>query len=357
MTSNTPANPLSADNVLEMQWICMRTALDFLFFGIQAALFAAAGTALVHHERRSRWLTAAITTLFISSTVAVIASQRYYLLQVPPYILIPNDPANLVTRLNIVSTLAWRYNYLVSDAIVVWRAWVLWPNSYIAKTVLLSGMCGTIAGIILEYAWSLHTFEATIRSLALTVPEVYVNLAATVLVGVQAWSYQRNIKSSFSPSTRMTQVQKVLLLLVESGFLYVLIWTFFLVIILLEIPSFPYFIIGSIYHDIAGIYPTFIILVVGLQRSVTETLLEPQASHTIHFACDNAQTPVIDDDITAQDITTHGGEINEWSPSSQLTRFSESGQEATHKGWCDEIVMTPMTSSSQRSHSPKRVSM
>ncbi|KAL1685897.1 hypothetical protein GGG16DRAFT_97417 [Schizophyllum commune] len=350
MTSGASYHPLATGDVLEMQWIFMRTALDFLFFGIQAALFVAAGSALAHHERRSRWLTSAIVTLFISSTIAVVATDRYYLLQVPPYIIVPNDPANLVTRLNIVSTLAWRYNYLVSDAIVIWRAWVLWPDNLFVKIILLSGMCGSIAGIVLEYVWSLHTVESTIKSLALTIPEVYINLSATILVGIQAWSYQRNIKPSFSPWTRMTQVQKVLLLLVESGFLYVLIWAFFLIIILLELPSFPYFIIGSIYHDIAGIYPTFIILVVGLQRSATETLLDPQASHTIHFAAAGPQAAAVDEEATAQDLTTDVGLVSEWSPSSQSTRFSESGQGATRKGWCEEIVMTPMSSSSQRSH-------
>ncbi|KAL1713575.1 hypothetical protein EV715DRAFT_258294 [Schizophyllum commune] len=350
MTSGPSHHPLATGDVLEMQWIFMRTALDFLFFGIQAALFVAAGSALAHHERRSRWLTSAIVTLFISSTIAVVATDRYYLLQVPPYIIAPNDPANLVTRLNIVSTLAWRYNYLVSDAIVIWRAWVLWPDNLFAKIILLSGMCGSIVGIVLEYIWSLHTVESTIKSLALTIPEVYINLSATILVGMQAWFYQRNIKPSFSPWTRMTQVQKVLLLLVESGFLYVLIWAFFLIIILLELPSFPYFIIGSIYHDIAGIYPTFIILVVGLQRSATETLLDPQASHTIHFANADPQAAAVDEEATAQDLTTDVGMVSEWSPSSQSTRFSDSGQDATRKGWCEEIIMTPMTSSSQRSH-------
>ncbi|KAL1662842.1 hypothetical protein GGF50DRAFT_103686 [Schizophyllum commune] len=350
MTSEASYHALATEDVLEMQWIFMRTALDFLSFGIQAALFVAAGSALAHHERRSRWLTSAIVTLFISSTIAVVATDRYYLLQVPLYIIVPNDPANLVTRLNIVSTLAWRYNYLVSDAIVIWRAWVLWPDNLLVKIILLSGMCGSIAGIVLEYIWSLHTVESTIKSLALTIPEVYINLSATILVGIQAWSYQRNIKPSFSPWTRMTQVQKVLLLLVESGFLYVLIWAFFLIIILLELPNFPYFIIGSIYHDIAGIYPTFIILVVGLQRSATETLLDPQASHTIHFASADPQAAAVDEEATAQDLTTDVGMVSEWSPSSQSTRFSESGQDATRKGWCEEIVMTPMTSSSQRSH-------
>ena len=63
MTSGASYHPLATGDVLEMQWIFMRTALDFLFFGeyahnvfvacclivapgIQAALFVAAGSAL-----------------------------------------------------------------------------------------------------------------------------------------------------------------------------------------------------------------------------------------------------------------------------------------------------------------------
>ncbi|KAL1692303.1 hypothetical protein GGG16DRAFT_101854 [Schizophyllum commune] len=81
--------------------------------------------------------------------------------------------------------------YLLSNAIVVWRAWVLWPNSRVAKAILSTCMCGSVG----QY-------------------------------------YRRDIKGSLGPYTRKSQVETVLVLLVESGCLYSLLWAVYLAFLL-----------------------------------------------------------------------------------------------------------------------------
>ncbi|KAL1667807.1 hypothetical protein GGF50DRAFT_86542 [Schizophyllum commune] len=154
-------------------------------------------------------------------------------------------PTELLFRFNIVLVAARRCIYLLSDAIVVWRAWVLWPNSRVAKAILSTCMCGSVG----QY-------------------------------------YRRDIKGSLGLYTRKSQVETVLVLLVESGCLYSLLWAVYLAFLLTAgtggstVTNY----VGTAIHSISGIHPTVVVLVV-MHAATAESMIDTaHVSHALQFA-------------------------------------------------------------------------
>ncbi|KAL1717384.1 S-adenosyl-L-methionine-dependent methyltransferase [Schizophyllum commune] len=281
--------PLAPDDIASMKNIVMQTGVDCLFYGIQGALFIAACAMLARQDNRSRAVAVAIAGLFLSSLVGVVLNMMFYLVQIPTFGWGLDSIWDLLVRMNVAIASTYRFNYFVSDAIVVWRAWVLWPNSRIAKGALCLCLAGSLVGVIVECVWTVEDLvegEPAIRTLMMTVPLLATNIVATVLVGIQVWIYRRDIKGSFGPVTKTTRVEKVLLLLVESGLVYCLIWVIYLVINLTEGPNtlMAYGVISTAYHTIAGIYPTLIVLAVAMQRTSMSTTFGAQPTLSIFFA-------------------------------------------------------------------------
>lgn len=84
-----------------------------------------------------------------------------------------------------------------------------------------------------------------------------------------------------------TKVERVLTLLSECGFIYSLIWLVGLVTAALgggKITDSVYNVIGQSYHCIAGIYPTFIVFAVAMQKLETQSFIGSAAAHSIAFA-------------------------------------------------------------------------
>ncbi|KAL1696287.1 hypothetical protein GGG16DRAFT_43571 [Schizophyllum commune] len=281
--------PLAPDDIASMKNIVMQTGVDCLFYGIQGALFIAACAMLARQDNRSRAVAVAIVGLFLSSLVGVVLNMMFYLVQIPTFGWGLDSIWDLLVRMNVAIAATYRFNYFVSDAIVVWRAWVLWPNSRLAKGALCVCLAGSLVGVIVECVWTVEDLvegEPAIRTLMMTVPLLATNVVATALVGVQVWIYRRDIKGSFGPVTKTTRVEKVLLLLVESGLVYCLIWVIYLVINLTEGPNtlMAYGVISTAYHTIAGIYPTLIVLAVAMQRTSMSTTFGAQPTLSIFFA-------------------------------------------------------------------------
>ena len=116
----------------------------------------------------SRVLSASVTLLFLSSTLGVIT----YVILLSLLLKIgvgapPSRYLTLISKLDIVHAVTARLNvrpsssccftpallifplhwqYIISDAIVVWRAWILWPNSRIAQGLLLLCMAYSAGG-------------------------------------------------------------------------------------------------------------------------------------------------------------------------------------------------------------------
>ncbi|KAL1707733.1 hypothetical protein EV121DRAFT_277725 [Schizophyllum commune] len=245
------------------------------------------------HRKGQSWTTlAVIIALFVSSTIVVATDIAFWTVQIPSTVRPARHrpPTELLFRFNVVLVATRRCIYLLSDAIVVWRAWVLWPNSRVAKAILSTCMCGSAVGAILNAVWTIQNDRSVktlprIQSLALTVPLLLTNVVATSLVGLQVWYYRRDIKGSLGLYTRKSQVETVLVLLVESGCLYSLLWAVYLAFLLTAgtggstVTNY----VGTAIHSISGIHPTIVVLVV-MHAATAESLIDTaQVSHALHF--------------------------------------------------------------------------
>ncbi|KAE9402378.1 hypothetical protein BT96DRAFT_991183 [Gymnopus androsaceus JB14] len=124
-------------------------------------------------------------------------------------------------------------NLVVGDAIVAWRAWAIWSESRIAKfllAILMMGNIGTnIADILLD---SIDTDS----SAAIPMDEISsifslaVNLLSTMLIAFKVWRHRQTLKMVSVKKTKHTQVEKILLFLVESGVVYCAIQCLYVII-------------------------------------------------------------------------------------------------------------------------------
>ncbi|TRM57631.1 hypothetical protein BD626DRAFT_514054 [Schizophyllum amplum] len=326
--SNLPTNPspLLIGDVASLQSILMQVAVDVLFYGVQAALFIAAIASLARQTSRSLLLQTPIIILFLTSTMGTIAILIFYTIQMPQYGLRPTDIQRAIFQLSVVLSVTDRVNYLLSDFVVVWRAWVLWPDNRYVRALLALCMCGSTIGVIIEVYWAFQlygTLQLASRTLLMMVPLLVTNMVTTVLMAARVWFYRRDIKRSLGKSNR-TRVEGVLLLLVESGFVYCGLWIMFIVLRQSsESNADAYGIVKTAFHSLAGIYPTFIVLAVAAQRSTAESMFTSvQLSRPINFApSDNARsdagtssdTGMGTGDYTAADTGYYSGDTGYYS--------------------------------------------
>ncbi|KAL1710202.1 hypothetical protein EV121DRAFT_275761 [Schizophyllum commune] len=266
--------PLNAHDISTLKITLMRTGVDLLFYGVQAPLFVVAMVVLAYREKRRPFIPFAVTSLFLSSTIGVVVGLSFYTLQLPAAFHTRSlDNAGVLKAFNVVLAVADKYNYVMSDAIVVWRALVLWKDCVAVKWALWSCICSSILGAITECVFALQAafrgqVESTGHGLVLVIPLLLTNLMATSLIAVQFWYYRRGVKGRLGIFERASQVEKVIVLFVESGLVICSIWVVNLIIKVTESANTfgVYGILGVAYHSISGIYPTFIILLIALQK-------------------------------------------------------------------------------------------
>ncbi|KAJ6564555.1 hypothetical protein B0H19DRAFT_1141405 [Mycena capillaripes] len=108
-------------------------------------------------------------------------------------------------------------NFVLSDGIVAWRAWVISRRDYLSTVALI---------VLRTYDVSTHerihnnnTFVKAISVLQLQnmATSLLSNISATGLIGATAWRHRQAIKASLHERSKVNQV---LALLIESGVLY-----------------------------------------------------------------------------------------------------------------------------------------
>ncbi|KAI4519697.1 hypothetical protein K525DRAFT_271504 [Schizophyllum commune Loenen D] len=286
--------PLRKSDTAQLKNIIIHAGVDFLFYGIQAALFVAALSILARRSSCVHILAITIAILFLLSTISVTLGVLFYLIQFPTgYGDTALDLTDFLDRLIVVLAVAARLNYLISDGVVVWRAWTLWIDNRSAQGVLLTCMCGSTIGTTVECVWSLQSTrrgqtESATQTLMLTVPLLATNIVSTALVAIRVWLYRRDIKASLSPYIRPTSVEKVLLLLLESGSFYCLIWVVNLLVRMIKgVDTLGvYGVVSVAYHAMPGIHSTFMILAVAMQKQwPMQSLLNSGPLYLLDFAC------------------------------------------------------------------------
>ncbi|KAL1695893.1 hypothetical protein GGG16DRAFT_121246 [Schizophyllum commune] len=330
--------PLGKSDIAQLQNIIMHAGVDFFFYGIQGGLFVAALSILARRSSHMHVLATTIAILFLLSTISVTLGVLFYVIQFPTgYGGTISDLTDFLDRLIVVLAVAARLNYLISDGVVVWRAWTLWRDNRSAKGVLLTCICGSAIGTTVECVWSLQSarrgqIESATQTLMLTVPLLVTNIVSTALVAIRVWLYRRDIKASLSPYIRPTLVEKVLLLLLESGSFYCLIWVVNLLVRMTQgVDTLGvYGVVSVAYHAIPGIHSTFMIIAVAMQRqSPMESLFDSRPLCTLDFACSQEDVDLATSGVNSTD---HGYTSNSHPfPQESRAMSNTDGDQDPHK--------------------------
>ncbi|ETW81419.1 hypothetical protein HETIRDRAFT_409359 [Heterobasidion irregulare TC 32-1] len=164
-------------------------------------------------------------------------------------------------------------NYVLCDAVVVWRAWLIWERN--TKICIPSFVClvGTLASTLIIIITQDDT-SFVLGSLVLGFL-LGSNLWTTSIIAWRAWRHRQFIKTQLGGGTARTNVEKILSLLIESGAIYCFVWSlYFLIFYALRNGA---FIPAVILDQLAAIYPLTIIIIVHI-RAVSSNWLSQVSS-------------------------------------------------------------------------------
>ncbi|KAF9060302.1 hypothetical protein BDP27DRAFT_1370672 [Rhodocollybia butyracea] len=187
------------------------------------------------------------------------------------------------------------WQILIGDAVVCWRAWVLLHRNRFWKFTLALLMLSNIVVNIVDASFDVAVVNTDLIDGATVIFDclalattLAVNLLATSLIGWKVWSHHQTLKAA-SMATK-TPIQKILLLLVESGI-------FFLAVQLLAFiaelggtlstsnpnPNFRTFmaVSTSLFLTVSCLYPVAVIILIKMNKSpVAETFYSQQQRAT-----------------------------------------------------------------------------
>ncbi|KAJ7592310.1 hypothetical protein C8J56DRAFT_887015 [Mycena floridula] len=302
MSEAMPPGPLAELDILALKLCLIQSAVEFVLHGIYSALVMIVLYKLwtnktklaVHHI-----LIAAVTSMFVASTMIVSLELALDLIELSTLGIDPPNIERSAINVDLFIDTVSRLNYLIGDAIVVWRAWVLWNNHPRVHMLLCICLFGTFAGVTVDLAFTslfaLSQFSDTPRSppnslrlLILTLPVFLTNFISTVLTAYKVWEYRVEIKQNLGLShNKKTKVERVLILLTESGSIYCLLWLSLLVFDLKssDKKSLAYAVIISTVPLLIAIYPIIIILLLAFEKaSLESTVNGPSFSQSLQFA-------------------------------------------------------------------------
>ncbi|KAH8826018.1 hypothetical protein DL96DRAFT_129345 [Flagelloscypha sp. PMI_526] len=178
----------------------------------------------------SRFLFALTLVLFISTTIHFASSLAITLKLVQwTNIATRTTPVPVRMQLTTVATAvsssvafySGRINIALVDAIVIWRAYVLWPNNVTLRATFAASLLVTVifSIVIMVLTPSPEKFgmsQAVIDSLNVLrdAAALAVNIFATVCIGIQGWRLE---KTSTASGSSRPLAAKVLAILVEGG--------------------------------------------------------------------------------------------------------------------------------------------
>ncbi|KAL1681708.1 hypothetical protein EV122DRAFT_260712 [Schizophyllum commune] len=193
MAAQVTYNPIVQESVDVVQTLGMQIMVNLFLEGVQITLGFAAISALAHAGGKKFSLYFAIILVMLALFVNTVMNLLFNVMQLPG-VLAANYPdrqglADRLTRMKIAADVLRKVILFVSDIIVIWRAWIMYPKSYIVKTLLvLCALCG-LGGLLVHsvyYDDLTHDYPEAM-SLLLPVCTLAMNGIATLLVSWRLW--------------------------------------------------------------------------------------------------------------------------------------------------------------------------
>ncbi|KAJ3859553.1 hypothetical protein EV359DRAFT_68062 [Lentinula novae-zelandiae] len=170
--------------------------------------------------------------------------------------------------------------FILGDAIVVWRAAALWAFDWKIMFSMIIVLLGDFV-FLLSFG---------------------TNAIATFFIALKAWQHREafivlpdSLSSSGSWKKSRSPAQKIMILFLESGFLYMLFWaacsfTYFPFVMGIKSPAFFMTdIFNQTRYQVVGLYPTAIILLIHRERSSWDT---PEISTSLRTSFKAAAPPL-----------------------------------------------------------------
>ncbi|KAF5363046.1 hypothetical protein D9758_012630 [Tetrapyrgos nigripes] len=306
MSSATPQGqqqslPLNSSDLEILKIWLLETSLSWVLCGINVPLvFAILYIILSQQKRRSKpqlILFALVALMFILTVGTAVLTTQWILVVIPEEgYNVPNiaEIEQESVDLKIVIAIFPRLNYVIGDGIVVWRAWILFPGNRLVKGILTVAMIASFVGTITDAGLNIAADRQGVISLehmdllAYNVPLLATNIIATSLIGYKAWFHHQDVRKNLSQcGNTVSQVQKILMLLVESAIIYCLLWVSYMIVGMLNddqtVASQTF---TAIMPGLATLYPIFIILLAALEKSKEDikSANEMSLSQSIRFA-------------------------------------------------------------------------
>ncbi|KAE9391316.1 hypothetical protein BT96DRAFT_925345 [Gymnopus androsaceus JB14] len=114
---------------------------------------------------------------------------------------------------------------LIADTAIIWRAWALWAENRLVKWILLIilladigiSITDSVAGTIAEISLKSSNASMTLGWLSVML-NLIANIVATILIAYQAWTHHQLTYAILC--NKKTQVETILLVMVESGTIF-----------------------------------------------------------------------------------------------------------------------------------------
>ncbi|KAK7024785.1 hypothetical protein R3P38DRAFT_2951191 [Favolaschia claudopus] len=193
-----------------------------------------------------------------------------------------------VEKLGVPMEALFMFNMIVGDSVVIWRVWAIYARMQwvvlLPVLMLLMSFAFTIIDINCLTLSSFSSQSALAggggvcdhAELISWAFSFATNGICTVLIGVRAWQHRKTTRalarSSVNRYSSRMSTNRILSLLVESGFIYCLFWlTQYILFVQIDRANpgiYAYELFAGMGDQISGMYPTLIIVIVNLHQTV-----------------------------------------------------------------------------------------
>ncbi|KAH9980371.1 hypothetical protein BGW80DRAFT_1556939 [Lactifluus volemus] len=275
--SNDVVMKLTLQEFLMLQVVT--ATIEGFFFGLYTALFAFSTFFTLRKDlsNRTRYAMLAVSVIMY----AISATHWSFVFATALRSLRIGNWAATVPEQMVILYLP-RFNYILSDGIVLWRAWLLWDRRvmlfilpflflvciFVFTIVDLIFMSGGLITYLMHHENTGNAFMWAILGFI-----VGTNLWATSLMFIRAWQHRRFLRSVFGNENAKSKAEKTLSFLVESGAIYLCYWVAVVTLGACRISWATY--LDSSNTQIMGVYQTAIVVVISMRLSATDILSRP----------------------------------------------------------------------------------
>jgi hypothetical protein len=219
------------------------------------------------------------TFMFALGIIALVLATIFLWCQLMKSFLVNSDLGSSFLISSAVWATITRLMYLLSDIICAWRTVVLWNRDNRVIATLLFFILGSTTAAVCDLYFSIMPLFGTDnrsiedpgkvgeRALLFVVgPTLATNLLSTGMIAWKAWQRRGPVRKHLYEGGGSVRVDRVFALLIESGFIYCCIWILYVISafgVMLD-PGFTFM------AGVSGLYPTLIIILVGMQMSPVE---------------------------------------------------------------------------------------